>query len=657
MTAAPNSKLSNARFRTGNWMNGIRSRLATFALLMTAAVPAMAGVGLGVAPSFPTSLKAGMTNVAASLVITWQNTAPNQNNSDAISNITLTPSCGQFISSTVCPAGSVEAANPITLSSTGTGVGCGATTNFIITPPGTGGGAYTFTPGFILPKAGMCTISFTFNVVSTPTKDADPALSGIQTAVLAGAAANDVVIGTAGGGLGTAEVSFPAISTTPGAGGTLGATPVNLSDSALIIGLTTTAGPLPSGAVTFSLYPPSDPTCAGVAFQQQVVSLTGCTIAPVTFQTTCATSNTFTANAAGVWHWAAAYSGDADNVPIASPCAAEPVTVAKATPTLPTTPNPVNGTVGGAALNDSAQLTGGFSPYTGSVTFNLFDPQQAGCAGVPRYTQSVNVNGAGLAATTPGFVADKTGTWNWTASYSGDANNNAAASSCGAEPVSVGQPVLSIVKTPKSTTYTAGQTITFTIVVTNAGPGTATNVRFAPADALPDPNSSLNWTISQQPAQGTCTVAGAAGAQALNCNFGNLAQGAAMTVAVSTPTQASDPGDCGNPLLLNNSATVIADNAAPKTDTGSQSCRMAGAPTLSTTPTPASGSVGGGVLNDSAQLAGGITPYTGTIAFSLYDPAQANCTGVARFTQTVTVSATGAATTTGGFAPDKSGTW
>src|SRR5207245_1051732 len=104
----------------------------------------------------------------------------------------------------------------------------------------------------------------------------------------------------------------------------------------------------------------------------------------------------------------------------------------------------------------------------------------------------------------------------------------------------------------------------------------------------------------------------------------------------------------------NNSATVVADNAGPKNDPGSQSCQR-GSPTLPTTPNPASGLLGV-TLNDSAQLSGGVSPFTGTIIFNLFDPDQAGCSGVARFTQAVPVSSGGAASTSGGFVSDKVGT-
>src|SRR5262249_2863531 len=54
-------------------------------------------------------------------------------------------------------------------------------------------------------------------------------------------------------------------------------------------------------------------------------------------------------------------------------------------------------------------------------------------------------------------------------------------------------PNLIVQKTPKNGTYSLGDTISFTIVVTNNGQGTAHNVRYNPLDSLPDPNHSLNW--------------------------------------------------------------------------------------------------------------------------------------------------------------------
>jgi hypothetical protein len=101
-------------------------------------------------------------------------------------------------------------------------------------------------------------------------------------------------------------------------------------------------------------------------------------------------------------------------------------------PTLPTTPNPASGNIG-AVLNDSATITGGINP-SGTVTFNLYGPDDAGCDGTVIFTQTVAVSG-GSASTTGGYTTTAAGTYAWTASYSGDNSNLPATSGCTAEEV------------------------------------------------------------------------------------------------------------------------------------------------------------------------------------------------------------------------------
>jgi hypothetical protein len=240
----------------------------------------------------------------------------------------------------------------------------------------------------------------------------------------AGDTNNSSATGTCGDTGETSEVTKrdPSLGTTPNpSSGTVGVTTLN--DSATLTGASS-----PTGSIVFSLWDP-DQTCGtGTPVFTVTVPLTG---------TTATTTTGPTANKAGTWRWTASYAGDANNSAASSGCEAELVTIAKKSPALSTTPNPSNGTVGVTTLNDSATLTGASSP-TGSIVFSLWDPDQTCGTGTPVFTVTVPLTGT-TATTTTGPTANKAGTWRWTASYAGDANNSAASSGCEAELVTIGK--------------------------------------------------------------------------------------------------------------------------------------------------------------------------------------------------------------------------
>jgi hypothetical protein len=144
------------------------------------------------------------------------------------------------------------------------------------------------------------------------------------------------------------------------------------------------------------------------------------------------TGFTKTPTLAGSYSFQAVYAGNGTYNSKTGPC--EPLEVAKVTPNISTTPNPSSGTVG-VTLNDSATVSGGLNP-TGTVTFKLYPPSDATCAGTPAYEQTVPLSG-GSASTSPGFVSNAAGTWRWTATYSGDGANNSVSSGCQAEQVTI----------------------------------------------------------------------------------------------------------------------------------------------------------------------------------------------------------------------------
>jgi hypothetical protein len=133
-----------------------------------------------------------------------------------------------------------------------------------------------------------------------------------------------------------------------------------------------------------------------------------------------------------------------------------------AKPTLAATPITTTTTVGmttsaSAALSGSFMTSGGTN---GSITFTLFGPTNANnpkCISTGNnadlvYTSSaVNTNGDGVYGTGTGvYTLTATGTYAWVASYSGDVNNNAAASNCGDAVVTVGKASPTVVTTPAS---------------------------------------------------------------------------------------------------------------------------------------------------------------------------------------------------------------
>src|SRR5262249_56094656 len=93
-------------------------------------------------------------------------------------------------------------------------------------------------------------------------------------------------------------------------------------------------------------------------------------------------SGTFTASAAGTYHWTADYSGQGNTLPSSSACgAANENPQVNKRPTSITTdarnPNSADGSYalgpnGTVALTDTATLSGGTTVATGTITFTLF---------------------------------------------------------------------------------------------------------------------------------------------------------------------------------------------------------------------------------------------------------------------------------------------
>ena len=440
----------------------------------------------------------------------------------------------------------------------------------------------------------------------------------------------------------TITKATPGISTTPQpASATVGSTTLN--DKVTLSGLVdpVTSGP-GVGKITVKLYAPTHSTCIGTAAFTQVITATS-------GNGTYTTTGGPTANVTGVWHWTASYSGDANNNGATSLCSSEPVTITKATPGISTTPQPASATVGSTTLNDKVTLSGLVDPVTsgpgvGKITVKLYAPTHSTCIGTAAFTQVITAtSGNGTYATTGGPTADVTGVWHWTASYSGDANNNGATSLCSSEPVTITKATPGISTSPQPASATVGSTtlndkVTLSGLVdpVTSGPGVGqiTVKLYAPTHSTCIGTAAFTQVITATSGNGTYTTTG----------------GPTAETAGTWHWTASYSGDANN-----NVATSLC-SSEPVTITKAT-------PGISTSPQPASATVGSNTLNDKVTLSGLVNPVTsgpgvGKITVKLYTPSHSTCTGTAAFTQVITAtSGNGTYTTTGGPTANLTGTW
>lgn len=456
-----------------------------------------------------------------------------------------------------------------------------------------GNGTYATPTGYTLPTSGAVAGTYQWVVRYTGDVNNGPASSTKGE--------EPVIVGLAG----------PSISTTPiPSDVTLdgGTSPV-LKDSAKLA-----SGYHPTGSITFSLFAPDGATI--VDTETVAVSGNGTYVTPVGYPLPS------TGTVTGTYHWLASYSGDPNNKPVTGYSGNEPVSVNRASPSISTTAQPagvVLGTGSPPPLKDSATLAGGFGE-TGTITFTLFGP-----GGAVVDTETATVNGDGTYVTPTGYTVPATGavtgTYQWVASYSGDANNNPISSVKGDEPVLVARARPTISTTTSPTEVTVG-----------AGPL----------------NDSATLAGGYNPT-GTVTfnLVGPDGTTVLYVNHVTVAGNGVYSTAGG-----DNPGGFV-PLLAGTYQWVVTyggdANNASKTSVSGDEPVIGGpaTPTLTTSASPSSitlDSAGSPVLKDSATLTGGVNP-TGTITFTLFAP---NGTTIVD-TETIPVNGNGTYATPTGY--------
>ncbi|MDJ0770574.1 MAG: hypothetical protein QNJ12_17400 [Ilumatobacter sp.] len=312
-------------------------------------------------------------------------------------------------------------------------------------------------------------------------------------------------------------------------------------------------------------------------------------------------------------------------------------TIRRVVPSITTTASP--GTqLGGAALSDTAVVSGRFDPQPGAtVDFSLYGPDDADCSGAPVFTSlDVEVPVDSDTVTSASFTPTAPGTYRWVAVYRGDANNRRVSGACGdaGETVEVGRATPTIVTTASPDT---GLGSDLTDVATVSGrfdpqPGATVDFRlYGPDDA----------DCSGPPAFETLGVA-------------YPVDGGAVSSGAFTPTEpgvyrwvAAYSGDA------NNAPAIGACGESSETTEVTR-----GTPAI-TTAASAGVVIGGGALTDSATVLDRVNPVAGgTVDFRLYGPDDADCSGAPVFESlAVPYPVAGGAVSSQPFTPTAPGTY
>jgi hypothetical protein len=381
---------------------------------------------------------------------------------------------------------------------------------------------------------------------------------------------------------------------------------------------TLTGGFSPTGTITFTLFGPDNPTCSGAPIFTST--------SPVTSGNGTYNSAAFTTTAAGVYRWIAVYNGDANNTtagPTACADPAETVTVTKVSPSLVTTASP--DVRAGQTITDTAALSGGVNP-TGTITFNVFGPDNNTCSGAPAFISTVPVNGNGNYTSGP-FTPTQAGRYRWIATYNGDASNNATAPGVCTDPnervdVAKARPD---VTTQASPSVDTGGTITDTATLTGAlNPGGHIIFHlFGPDNVACDPDTLVFSSTVPVTGNGAYTSAG----------FVPTSPGTYRWVAIygGDPNNAAFVGSCNAPnesvlvtgTAIPTSSTTTTTPPTPPTPPTFPTTRPPDPPVTTapvvgaTTPTTAGVTVGGVTATTSTTIRTGVLSVTGANALRL----------------------------------------
>jgi hypothetical protein len=375
------------------------------------------------------------------------------------------------------------------------------------------------------------------------------------------------------------------------------ATPAALAGSTITDDVTLSGGFAPGGEIVFRAYGPDDETCAKTPAYEETVAVSSGngSYSPSGF-----------APGAGTYRWTAEYEGDANNEAVSSTCGAanQTSTVAKATPSLTGTAS--DGVVG-TAIHDEVTLSGSFSP-TGEVTFSVFAPTDTTCTAAPLATMTSSIV-AGKAVSA-NFLPQQAGGLRWTASYSGDANNEPFSLGCGAanQTSTVAKASPSLSGTATSTVVVGGTITDFATLSGGFSPGGEIVFRAYGPDAeacATTPAYEEAVVVSGNGSYSPSGFAPAPGLYQWTVEYAGDENNETAGLACGTANQASAVGTI---------TVTLASSATSAT---------VGAPVTAT-----------------ATLGKGAIP-SGEITFKAFSPGDPNCSGAPVFSSAVKVSGNG----------------
>lgn len=399
--------------------------------------------------------------------------------------------------------------------------------------------------------------------------------------------------------------------------------------------------------------PPAGGTVSFTVFGPSTTPPTTCTTGGTSLGTATANGNNvhpslgFTPVLSGDYWLYASYAGNINNYSVNNCSTINDFVVGATSPAITAT-GPGAGTTGTPITTASigATLSGGYSA-TGTVTFTVFGPQ--GGAPITCSTGGTTVGTASVPGTSPyhpssAFTPTAPGTYWWYTSYSGDANNNSATSTCAST---------------MAKTVVTGNYIT---ALTATGPSSSGTV------GTPIPAGSIKAALSGASTSSTGTITfkvfGPSGT-APSCGTGGTQVGTGTTVSGNNtyqPTAAFTPTVAGVYWWYASYGGDSNDNSAASTCGSAMAQTTVGALSPAITAAgPSSGTTGTPILGPSisATLSSGYSP-TGTVTFTVFGPTvltgyPSTCGTGGTTVGTATVSGNGSYSSNGSFTPPAPG--